>query len=147
MVNNAVKALSKKREHHTKRNLNLTMLQASMVKYRALWYSTFIVLYVWSLYWIAYDIFVWHKPLGQVNMVNYAGSIVSIAFIWAGTKIWKTSQTITQKPKNEQVKASPSSKSGCSHFLGYLHERPKSEEIPSECITCKNVIQCFSHTK
>ena len=142
-----MKVLPKKRGQQARRNLSLALTQASMIKYRALWYAAFIVSYIWSLYWISYDIFVWHKPLYQVNMLNYVGATVSIAFIWAGTKIWKTSQTTTQKPKNEQAKASPSSKSGCSHFLGYLHERPKSEEIPSECMTCKNVIQCFSHTK
>ena len=146
-MNDTVKALPKKREHHTKRNLNLTIPQASMIKYRAIWYATFIVLYIWSLYWLSYDIFVLHKPLYQVNMMNYIGSIVSIAFIWAGTKIWKTSRAITRNQQNEQPQILSPSKSGCSHFLGYLHQRQKSEEIPDECLTCTNVIQCFSHTK
>ena len=146
-MNNTVKVLPKKREHRTRRSLSLIIPQASMVKYRALWYSIFMVLYVWSLYWISCDIFVWHKPLDQVNMVNYAGSIVSIAFIWAGTKIWKSNRTITRGPQKEPAIATFPSNSGCGHFLGYLHQRQKSEEIPAECLTCKNVIQCFSHTK
>ena len=142
-MNDTVKALPKKREHHTKRNLNLTIPQASMIKYRALWYSIFIVLYVWSLYWISYDIFVWHKPLGQVNMANYAGSIISIAFIWAGSKIWKSKPIKMRKQQPEKPQLISSSKSACTHYLGYLHQRQRSEEIPAECLTCKKVVQCF----
>jgi len=146
-VNNTVKVLPKKRGQQARRNLSLALTQASMIKYRALWYAAFIVSYIWSLYWISYDIFVWHKPLYQVNMMNYVGAIVSLAFIWAGTKIWKTNRTIARSRHIEHPQAPSPSKSGCSHFLGYLNQRQKSEEIPSECITCKNVIQCFSHTK
>ncbi len=36
---------------------------------------------------------------------------------------------------------------GCNHSLGYLRERPKSEAIPAECITCAYVVGCLSPTK
>jgi hypothetical protein len=162
-VNITVKALPKKRKHQTTRNLSFNIPAASMIKYQALWYSAFIVLYIWFLYWVSYDFFVWHKPIAEINIVNYAGSIVSIAFIWAGTKIWKRNrievgklpQNLPQKlqPKVQKVpqktpqKTPAANNSSCTHYLGYLNQRQKSSEIPAECLTCKNVIQCFSSTK
>ncbi len=49
-----------------------------------------------------------------------------------------------QKTVQPQEKHTPT---GCNHKLGYLHERPKSEAIPTECITCINVVSCLSPTK
>ena len=163
-MNIAVKALPKKRKHQTTRNLSFNIPAASMIKYQALWYSAFIVLYIWFLYWVSYDFFVWHKPIAEVNIVNYVGSIVSIAFIWAGTKIWKRNRIEvgklqnlpqklqpkvqkTQKAQKMSQKPSTANNSSCSHYLGYLNQRQRSSEIPAECLTCKNVIQCFSSTK
>ena len=133
---------TKKRWHQT-RNIGLNNPQASSVKYEALWYAAFIAIYVWYLYWVAYDIFVWHKSLVQVNVVNYAGSIVSIAFIWAGSKIWKSKPRNMKKQQLEKPQLIPSSKSACMHYLGYLQQRQRTEEIPAECLTCKKVVQCF----
>lgn len=155
LVNIAVKALPKKHKHQTTRNLSLDIPAASMIKYQALWYSTFIVLYIWFLYWVSYDFFVWHKPITEVNIVNYVGSIVSIAFIWAGTKIGKRNRIETvnlqQKlqPKLQKMpqKTSAANNFSCAHYLGYLNQRQKSSEIPAGCLTCKNLIQCFSSTK
>jgi len=44
------------------------------------------------------------------------------------------------KQKEKRVSA------GCSFYLGYLYERPKSVEIPQECLTCMNVVNCLSRT-
>ena len=134
--------VTKKRWHQT-RNIGFNNPQARIVKYEALWYAAFIAIYVWYLYWVAYDIFVWHKPLVQVNVMNYAGSIVSIAFIWAGSKIWKSKPMNMRKQQPEKPQPIPSSKSACTHYVGYLHQRQRSEEVPAECLTCKEVVQCF----
>jgi hypothetical protein len=156
LVNNAVKALPKKRKHQITRNLSVNLSKASMLKYQALWYSSFIAVYIWFLYWVAYDFFVWHKPISEVNPVNYVGSIAAIAFIWAGTKILKRDRikaarqqqkllpqkTSQQKP---QQKAAPTN-SACAHYLGYLNQRQKSQEIPAECLTCEHLIQCMGST-
>jgi len=34
--------------------------------------------------------------------------------------------------------------SACTHSLGYLHSRQKSEEIPAECLLCPQVVKCIS---
>ena len=151
LVNNTVKALPRKRKHQVTRNPSFIITEASIRKFQALWYSTFIAIYVWFLYWVSYDFFVWQKPIADVNLANLAGSIVSIAFIWAGTKIGKRNRIKTgnlqQKPMEKKLpqKTAPVN-STCTHHFGYLHQRQKSQEIPAECLTCEKVIQCFSST-
>jgi hypothetical protein len=165
LVNNTVKALPKKRKPQTTQNLSVTISKTSTLKYQALWYSGFIAVYIWFLYWVSYDFFIWHKPIAETNAVNYIGSIASIAFIWAGTKILKRNPVKTQtEARNQQQKLLPQKplqqktpqktsqqaapvNSTCTHYLGYLHQRQASQEIPSECLTCEKVIQCFSSTK
>jgi hypothetical protein len=152
LVNSTVKALPKKRTHQTTRNLRFNNTEASMIKVQALWYSTFIAIYIWFLYWVSYDFFVWHKPIVEVNIVNFVGSIVSIAFIWAGTKIRKRSRLRAPKLQQEPLQQKSPQKivptnSTCMHYLGYLHQRQKRQEIPAECLTCEKVIQCFSSAK
>jgi hypothetical protein len=157
-----VKALPRKRKHHVTRNPSFIITEASKLKLQALWYATSIAVYVWFLYWVSYDFFVWQKPIFHVNLANLAGSIASIAFIWAGTKIRKPNQIKTgklqQKPQKPMEKKPPqkslerkplqktviSNDSTCTHHFGYLHQRQKSQEIPAECLTCGKVIQCFS---
>jgi uncharacterized protein Usg len=169
LVNNVVKALPKKRKHQMTQNLNVNTSTASTLKYQVLWYSSFIALYIWFSYWVAYDFFVWHKPIAEVNLANYVGAIVSIVFIWAGTKILKrnrikaarpqqellpqqppqltpqpTQKPIPQQPQQKAVPAAVPANSACAHYLGYLHQRQKSQEIPAECFTCEHVIKCMS---
>jgi hypothetical protein len=97
-VNNTVKALPKKRKHQTAQSLLFTLSEISLLKRQVLWYSSFIASYVWFMYWIAQDFFVWHKPFFEVNPVNYVGSIASMAFIWAGIKILKPNRTQSASP-------------------------------------------------
>jgi hypothetical protein len=146
-----VKALPKKRRHQITRNLSVNISKASMLKYQVLWYSSFIAVYIWFLYWVSYDFFVWHKPISEVNAVNYVGSIVSIAFIWAGTKIWKRNRIKAGNQQQKLLQQKPpqqtsTNNSTCPHYFGYLNQRPKSQEIPAECLTCENVIQCMGST-
>jgi hypothetical protein len=39
--------------------------------------------------------------------------------------------------------AAPATSTG-NHHLGYLNQRQKQYEIPSECFTCEHVIECMS---
>jgi hypothetical protein len=152
-------------------NLNVNMSKASIRKYQALWYSSFIAMYIWFLYWVAYDFFVWQKPIAEVNPINYVGAIAAIASMWAGTKILKrnrinaaspqqkllpqqppqpipqpTQKPTPQQPPQKTVPTAVPANSTCTHYLGYLHQRQKSQEIPAECLTCKHIIQCMGPT-
>jgi hypothetical protein len=152
LVNSTVKALPKKRKHQMTRKLSFNITETSILKCQALWYSTFIAVYIWFLYWVSYDFFVWQKPIVDVNLTNIVGSIVSIAFIWAGTKILKPNRINTGKLQQKPLEQKPPQKtatnnSTCTHYFGYLNQRQKSQEIPAECLTCEKVIQCFSSTK
>jgi hypothetical protein len=33
---------------------------------------------------------------------------------------------------------------GCTYYLGYLHKRAKSVEIPEKCLECEYVVNCLS---
>ncbi len=33
----------------------------------------------------------------------------------------------------------------CTHFAGYLKNRPKNTPVPDECLTCNEMINCMAH--
>jgi len=119
-VNDAVKVIEKKRAINVIRNLTLRIPhkfpQASTVtsiinslNNRVIWYSATLLLYFWFLYWIAYDIFVWHKPITEISPLNFAGAITAMALIWIGTKLPTTfkiplKHTIRLPQKHENQK-------------------------------------------
>jgi len=149
LVNITVKVLPKKRKHQMTRNLLVNLSKASMFKYQAFWYSACIAVYIWFLYWLCYDFFVWHKPIAEVNAVNYIGAIASIAFIWAGTKILKRDRVKAASPQQTLLPQKPTPQpkpQQPSHYLGYLNQRQKQQEIPAECLTCEHVIRCMGST-
>ena len=150
---------------------------------RASWVAASVTSSIWYLYWICYDVLVWNKPLTQVRSLNYAGLMLSLAFIFVGIGIDKTfhfgkpklpigpvqqkeqvpqTQQVQQVKQVQQVRESQQIQSikkeqkqtrrdssippRCGFYLGYLHERPKSEEIPQECLTCIQVVSCISPT-
>ena len=159
-----MKALPKKRKHQMTRNLLVNLSKSSMLKLQALWYSSCIAAYIWFMYWVAQDFFVWHKPIAEANPVNYAGAIAAIALIWAATKILKPNQVKTKSPQRTLMPQKPEpqpvtqletqqrpqrtvpANSGCAHYLGYLNQRQKQQEIPAKCLMCKHVIQCMNPT-
>ncbi len=48
-----------------------------------------------------------------------------------------------KKAKTESVTPASFVVDHCTHELGYLSQRPKGEEIPVECMTCKKVVECM----
>jgi hypothetical protein len=90
-----------------------------------------------------------------------------IIFLWIGTLIWRKKKATKEadpiiypydkkdnsiKIKKIDLQSQPiqqtqpihmiSSDPGCSHYLGYLKDRDKSDEIPENCLTCEKLIQC-----
>jgi hypothetical protein len=54
-----------------------------------------------------------------------------------------------QPPKEEETTQTPPGATvprGCKFYLGYLHTRPESVEIPEECLECEYVVECLSPT-
>lgn len=183
-----MKVLPKKRAHDFRRNLSLKIPLASIINHRVIWYSASLLLYGWFLSWIAYDIFVWHKPINQVSLTNYVGAVTAMALIWAGTKLFKTPRHVVveqpqrqkkfkdkvpKKPKQQPPPPQPKQPTptqpepqpqpeqprtptqpnqtapnipGCTHHFGYLNQPGKTKEIPDQCLTCKELIQCLSAT-
>jgi len=107
-----VKVIDKKRSYYLiLRNLSLRIphkipqasMITSMINNRVIWYSVSLLLYFWFLYWIAFDIFVWHKPITQVSTINYAGAITAMALIWIGTKLPTTFKHTLRVPKKHET--------------------------------------------
>ena len=76
------------------RKINIEIPYASLFSYRLIWYSISLLMSSLFLGGIAYDIFFWHKPITQVKMINYFGSIAAMALVWAGAWLFKTPKRI-----------------------------------------------------
>ena len=46
------------------------------------------------------------------------------------------------EPLEEHVET-PEAASECRHHIGYLSERSSKEQIPDECILCKDIVSCM----
>ncbi len=52
------------------------------------------------------------------------------------------------QPEENQAETKEKSKnteksSGCNYHLGYLSERSSKEQIPDECLVCKDIVECM----
>jgi len=149
----------------------LVFAKTQPVRFIAIWFVASTISSAWFLYWIFYDIFVWGKALTQVGPANYAGFVASIALVIVGTQLEKIGvleklkihqklklhksqqgqrEQQIQSPKKEedalQIPSDASVPRGCKFFLGYLHTRPDSVEIPEGCLECEHVADCLSPT-
>jgi flagellar biosynthesis/type III secretory pathway M-ring protein FliF/YscJ len=60
-----------------------------------------IVSLLWFLYWIGYDIVVWNKPLSEVSLFNCVGVILSLAIIFAGSRLGTVKNRVDMPEKRE----------------------------------------------
>ena len=129
-----MKAMPKKRTENIIRQLNLKHPDTRTIHHQVIWYSASLLLYGWFLSCIAYDILVWHKPITQVNITNYAGAIIAMALIWAGTRIFKLPRRIAQPQaiQPEKLKEQEPKKDQKPEKMKnqYLEPQPISREQP-----------------
>ena len=67
------------------------------------------------------------------------------------TKTEETTVEITKKPEETEdtlsaIEEKPVAKgkpSECSYYLGYLGERKQKEQIPDDCLVCKDIVECM----
>ena len=52
---------------------------------------------------------------------------------------------LTEITANDEKTVAPSleKSSSCAHYLGYLCERSTKDNIPDECIVCKDILSCM----
>jgi hypothetical protein len=55
----------------------------------------------------------------------------------------KISEGCTKKLTQSNPAHGPRQTEECSRKLGYLSERPKDEDIPEQCMTCPQIIECM----
>ena len=127
-----MKAMPKKRTENIIRQLNLKHPHTRTIHHQIIWYSASLLTYGWFLSWIAYDILIWHKPITQVSITNYAGAIIAMALIWAGTKLFKLPRRMAQpqtihpeKPKGQEPEKNQKPEKKKNQYL-------ESQPIPRE---------------
>jgi hypothetical protein len=47
-----------------------------------------------------------------------------------------------EEPAKETAKA-PETPSDCAYYLGYLSEKSSKDQIPDECMMCKDIVTCM----
>lgn len=52
-------------------------------------------------------------------------------------------RTVLEK-EQEKIEKKGTDQTKCSHGFGYLKKRPKGTQIPDECLTCQDMIQCIA---
>ena len=135
---------------------------------RTLWFTVSIISLIWFLYWICYEGFVWNKFLSQATPVNYVALVISIVSIIISTQIGRiryfsnpkllvepnfpkreleknqTQQVPHVNYKKKQMFQGSKVPIGCRFYLGYLSNRPKSVEVPQDCMGCNQMLNCLS---
>ena len=48
----------------------------------------------------------------------------------------------TDPPQENQIVDTPKGLE-CPHYLGYLSEKERKQNIPDECMVCKNLVECM----
>jgi hypothetical protein len=166
-----VKVSHKKRIDQIKLRFAVNLTAANLLKQKLFWYAASVAVYGWFMFWIAYDFFVWHKPLTQGNVLNYIGVAASIALIWIEAQLFKTQRlkqkisTSPSEPRKQRQKRKHTKQqtdnppniqpaaltqtpqeqqtTQSSFFTCKYHEsRQDSDWTPDECLTCTNLIQC-----
>jgi hypothetical protein len=125
-----VKVLDKKRGDYLKRQIDPKRHDFGVLRYQVAWYSVSLILYGWFLGWIAYDLFVWHKPIFQVSLTNYVGAITAMALLYAGTKLfYKSSKVVVEQPlKNRPAEKRKRKHQGAKETVLTL---PQKQPAPS----------------
>ena len=128
-----MKVLPKKRLNQLKLRFLGNLQVASLSKYQLFWYSASITVYAWFVFWIAYDFFVWQKPLLEGNIANYIGATASIALIWAEAKLLKSKQSKPKldAPKPPQQPQQPKPRKPHAKQT----EQPKPQQNPTQTAT------------
>jgi DNA-directed RNA polymerase subunit RPC12/RpoP len=50
---------------------------------------------------------------------------------------------VEEKEYVEEPAKIPETPSECRHYLGYLSEKSAKEQIPDECMMCKDIVSCM----
>jgi len=135
---------------------------------RTLWFTISIISLIWFLYWICYEGFVWNKFLSQATSVNYVAFVISIMSLITVTQLGRiryfsnpklllepnfpkreleknqTQQVQHIKYRKKQMFKDSEVPFGCIFYLGYLSNRPKSVEVPQDCMGCNQMLNCLN---
>jgi hypothetical protein len=55
----------------------------------------------------------------------------------------ETEPEVEELSNVEEKVETPEAPSECTHYLGYLSEKSSKEQIPDECMMCKDIVTCM----
>lgn len=58
-------------------------------------------------------------------------------------ELYETEPEVEKVARLEEKVEPPQATSECTHYLGYLSEKSSKEQIPDECIMCKDIVTCM----
>jgi hypothetical protein len=96
---------------------------------------------------------VFETPLKALNLQkNSDKTYDACPYCLTDLKLANSSRVPIVAPKVAQVEEEmqvekhielPDQSLGCNYHLGYLSERSSKEQIPNECIVCKEIVACM----
>jgi hypothetical protein len=58
-------------------------------------------------------------------------------------ELCETEPEVEKVARLEEKIEAPQATSECTHYLGYLSAKSSKEQIPDECIMCKDIVTCM----
>jgi len=71
-------------------------------------------------------------------LTELTGGAVPIALSSLDSKIETAKEHYEKKPEADAIQV------GCSKHFGFLRERSSKDQIPDECLTCKDIMRCMA---
>ena len=82
-----------------------------------------------------------HIKVNSVEKLSEKNRIVSTQVTSQGEQVQQIQLNSDEKKRKTLMRKGPA---GCKFYLGYLSNRPKSMEIPEECLVCEQMVNCLS---
>ena len=82
-----------------------------------------------------------HIKVNSAERLSEKSRMTSIQVTSQGEQIQQVQLHSDEKKRKTLMPKGPA---GCNFYLGYLPNRPKSMEIPEECLVCEQMVNCLS---
>ena len=121
---------------------NKLLDQATPINYVALILS--IVLFIIGTQLGKLDVFKKPKLLSEQNFSEKFSEKNRMPYAQISSQGEQIQQIQLHSDEKKRKTLMPKGPSECKFYLGYLPNRPKSFEIPEECLVCEQMVKCLS---
>ncbi|KON31868.1 hypothetical protein AC477_03720 [miscellaneous Crenarchaeota group-1 archaeon SG8-32-1] len=121
---------------------NKLLDQATPINYVALILS--IVLFIIGTQLGKIDVFKKPKLLSEQNLSEKFSEKNRMPYAQISSQGEQIQQIQLHSDEKKRKTLMPKGSPRCKFYLGYLPNRPKSVEIPEECLVCEQMVKCLS---